>query len=179
MVRAVIISLAALVAFPASSFAGNCHQFFAHHQQVAYVAPVVYPQVYYAAGRDIEAEALAAKVARLVTAQLRAELTAAPNGLGHPAAIRQSSLAQHCARCHSGPNPKGGVTIDGATPLSCEQILAAIRAVANDTMPKGLAQKLTPQVKGALLDELLAAEQPADRSQPVRIPEPDQSGVLK
>lgn len=178
-VRAVLLAAITLLSavVPLTASGADCRQFFTY--QYAYAAPVVYPQVYYAAGKDIEAEALAAKVAKLVASQLRAELTATPKGLGHPVATRQSALAQHCAKCHSGANPKGGITIDGVTPMRCEQILAAIRAVADGSMPKGLTQVLSPQVKGQLLEELLALEHPADRQPPVPIPEPDESGVLK
>jgi len=140
-----------------------CHQFF-QHQQVVAVAPVVAP-VYYQAGVGIEQDALAAKVARIVVGQLRAELNAKPQ---QQVASKQSALAQHCGKCHSGASPKGGITYDGVTSLACFQVTAALRSIAREEMPKD--HKLTPEQKGQVMQELLDLEQPADRPTPIPSP---------
>ena len=170
---AVLVGAAVLVTLALCSpvKAAGCGQFFAYRQTYTYAAPVIaVPQVYYQAGRDIEADALAAKVAKLVIGQLRQELTA-PRQQQASASV----LSQACAKCHSGATPKGGVTIDGQTPMECSQILAAIRAVADGSMPKGAT--LSAEQKGKILDELLSME--ADKSSPPQIPQPQETGVLK
>lgn len=144
---AIIVSCV-LSAVPISSLA-DCRQFFVQKQVVA--APVYYqPLVYYQAGRDIEAEALAAKVAKIVVAQLRSEISQPQ------AAVKQTAVVQHCAKCHSGDNPRGGVTYDGS-PLACNQITSALRAISLNKMPKDHA--LTPEQKGQVMQELLDLEQ--------------------
>ena len=170
MVRTVI-AVVLLLAPATSALAGGCQQFFAHRAVVQQIVAV--PTVYYAAGQNIEQDALAAKVAKIVVSQLRAEMTSPPKQQAAP----QSLLSQACARCHSGPTPKGNVTIDGQTAMECHQILAAIRAVADGSMPKGIT--LSAEQKGRLLDGLLAMEQPADRPQSVTVQQPQESGVLK
>jgi uncharacterized membrane protein len=154
MAAKVIAALAAILI--ASTASADCRQFFVakHHRQVAVVQQVVapyYPPIYYAAGQDLQAEALAAKVAALVEKKLaqRQEQNTPP--------APQSILAQKCAKCHSGATPKGGITLDGTTELLCRQITASIRAVSSDSMPKG-GPVLTPEEKGALLEELLSLE---------------------
>lgn len=166
------VAFLAAIASCSVARASNCGQFFHHHQQVVAVAPVVAAPIYYQAGRDIEAEAIAAKVAKLVIGQLRAEL----NAPQRQTAMKQSALAQHCAKCHSGATPKGNVTYDGVTALACVQVTAALRSIAKEEMPKD--HKLTPEQKGAVMQELLDLEQPADRSRPVEIP-PPAPGVLQ
>lgn len=184
--------LVCLLAIPSIGTAGHCRQFFVQ-KQFAYVAPVqvVYPAVavspyLYRAGQDIEADSLAAKVARLVVPQIIQQLQA-------PQALQQQApgvLAQRCAKCHSGANPKAGLVLDGASPLTSSQITACIREVKEDVMPKG-GPHLTPEQKGALLEELLSLEaerqpdlaplqQPADRPPPPeQVPPPAPTGELK
>lgn len=159
-----LIIAALLLAAPLPIARADCRQFFVKQQVVA-VPVVAYPQVYYAAGRDIEAEALAAKVAKLVTAQLRQELSTSPAKQTAPPSL----LAQACAKCHSGATPKANLTIDGTTAMDCHSVLASIRAVASGKMPQGA--KLTAEQKGRVLDELLALEQPADRPPPAPTPD--------
>ena len=153
MVRTLISAIILSAVAPPLESLGDCRQFFVQKQQVAYVQPVYYPPVYYAAGRDIEAEALAEKVAKLVAHKLalRDQQSNLPRTREQQAA--QSLLSQVCGKCHTGPNPKGGLTIDGETPMSCESILESISSVASGKMPQGI--KLTPEQKGQVLDELL------------------------
>ncbi len=167
-----------LLLLPAAAQAANCQQFF-YQRQVAYVAPVVaYPQVYYQAGRDIEAEALAEKVARLVDkklelrAQQRQQVTAAP----------PSTIAQHCAKCHSGATPKAGLVFDGVTALDARHVTAALKQIRDQTMPKD--HKLPPGAAPALMEELLNLESeplphtvPRPDSGPPPAPVPDDGGL--
>ncbi len=129
------------------------------------------PAVYYAAGRDIEAEALAEKVAKLVLGKLEARLTQPQRA----AATAASPLVEHCAKCHSGAAPKGGVVIDGSQPLLCGQITESLRQIASDEMPKD--HKLSPEQKGAVMQALLSLE--AKEPEQVTVPKPESTGVLK
>lgn len=144
---AIVIALLSTLSLNARA---DCRQFFVKRQAVIVqqVAVPVYPPVYYSAGGDIQAEALAEKVARLVEGRLalRQQQTAPPASL----------VAQKCAKCHSGPNAKGGITLDGSA-LACHQVTEAIRQIAADKMPKG-GPVLPPEVKGQLLQELLDLE---------------------
>lgn len=169
---AVLLAIVSWLALAAPARASNCRQFF--HQQVQQVVAVqAYAPVYYAAGAGIEQDALAAKITRQVVAQLRQEFTT--GGLKQQQTSNQSAIAIHCGKCHSGPAPKAQVTYDGVTALACFQVTAAIRAISTDHMPKD--HKLTPDQKGQLLQELLDLE--ADRTKPVEVPQPEQTGILK
>jgi hypothetical protein len=158
-----IVALAAL-AMAGTADAAGCNQFFV--TQAAYVPVVAYPQVYYQAGRDIEAEALAEKVARLAVPRILEQLrtTSVPPSQIQQKQVQQnpaksplsSALAQHCAKCHSGAAPKGGIVYDGQTGLQCNQITAALRAIADNSMPKD--HKVSPEIKGLLMEELLNLE---------------------
>lgn len=146
----VLIGLAVLCT-PAR--AGNCGHFFVK-QQVAYVAPIYAAPVYYQAGKDIEAEALAEKVARLVAPKIAAQLKA--GNVPQQQTASQSMLAQHCAKCHSGATPKANTVYDGVTELACFQVTAALRSIRDESMPKD--HKISPEVKGAIMEELLNLE---------------------
>jgi len=160
-----------LIASCQSAYGADCRQFF-YKQQVVAVAPVVaYPHVYYQAGVGVEQDALAAKVAKLVIGQLRAELKTAPQ----QQTSKQSAIARHCAKCHSGAAPKAGIVLDGVTSLACSQITSSLRAIASEEMPKD--HKLTPEQKGAVMQELLNLE--ADRSRSVDVLPPEPTGEIK
>lgn len=151
MARAVLI--AALLAALGTPALADCRQFFVQKhvvQQVQVIQAVAVSPYLYQAGRDIEADALAAKVAALVTQQLRAQ------PLVQQQTAPASVIAQHCAKCHSGATPKAGITLDGSTELLCSQITASLRAIAADKMPKD--HKIDPAVKGAIMQELLNLE---------------------
>jgi uncharacterized membrane protein len=172
-----ILTILLLLACTSAARADNCRQFFVHKQAVA-VAPVVAAYaapIYYQAGRDIEAEALAEKVARLAVPKIVAQLATA--NIRQPQTAKKSVLSQHCAKCHSGPTPKSGITIDGETPMDCWQITASLRAIASDAMPKD--HKIAAEVKGQAMQELLDLEQAADRPTRVQVPEPSPTGELK
>jgi hypothetical protein len=168
----VVLALIALCVLSGSARAGHCRQFFYQPAYVQQVQQVVYPAVsvspyIYQAGRDIEADALAAKVARLVVPQIVQQLRM--TGLTQQQALPNSIASQRCAKCHSGAAPKAGLLLDGTTALLPHQITATIRAVRDDKMPKG-GPPLTAEQKGLLLEELLSLE--ADRTRPTVLPPP-------
>lgn len=132
--------------------ASNCKPFFAQKQVVhhGYAHNVVAPIVLYQAGRDVELDAIAEKVAQRIEQRLslrQQQTTPAP---------AQSVISQKCASCHSGATPKGGIVFDGVTPLDCKHVTAALRAIADDSMPKG--KPLSPELKGQIMAELLDLE---------------------
>ena len=159
---AVVLAITSCTSAHATS---PCNQFFHHKQAVAVVAPVYAAPIYYQAGRDIESEAIAAKVAKIVIGQLRAELNTPQK---QAATASASAIAQHCGKCHSGANPKAGIVYDGITGLACVQVTAALRSIAREEMPKD--HKLTPEQKGEVMQELLDLEQPFDKSPPLPKP---------
>jgi hypothetical protein len=160
--------LALLVIGGAASYVharGGCRQFFA---QQAYVAQpyIAQPVVLYQAGVQVEQDALAERIAQRVEAKILQRLIAAPK---HQSAVQapgsQSveappaptlAMEQHCASCHSGPKPKGGVVFDGVTPLECFHVTKALRMIRDEKMPKD--HRLTPEQKGQIMEELLNLE---------------------
>jgi len=164
---AVVIALMSL--FSGKAYATSpCNQFFSYKQ--AYVAPVVAyaaPVVQYYAGQDIQAEALAEKVARLVDKKLELRLQQRQQQVQ---TRPQSMLAQHCAKCHSGATPKASLTYDGLTPIPPELVVSALRAIKDEAMPKD--HKIDAAVKGEIMQELLNLSMDADRSRPAELPPP-------
>jgi uncharacterized membrane protein len=135
----------------------DCRHFFVQkqvvvpvYQQVVYPAVAVSPYIYQA-GRDIEADALAEKVARLVAQKL----TAASVQQQQKEAPK-SALVQHCSSCHAVAAPPKGVLIDGTTQMLSSQITSSLRAIRDEKMPKD--HKVPPEVKAALMEELLSLE---------------------
>lgn len=172
MKNLVSVVVAFLILGGTATATSPCNQFFAYKQ--AYVAPVVAyaaPVVQYYAGQDIQAEALAEKVARLVDKKLELRLAQRQQQVQ---ARPQSILAQHCAKCHSGATPKASMTYDGLTPIPPDMVVAALRAIRDEAMPKD--HKIDAAVKGALMEELLSLD-----STPVQRPgqpEQIQSGFI-
>ena len=68
-----------------------------------------------------------------------------------------SILAERCAECHSGANPKKGIVIDGVTQMLCHQVTSAIRAIRDNRMPEHVPA-LSNAEKALALEELLALE---------------------
>lgn len=131
----------------------DCGHFF-RKQHVAVVQQVVapyYPPVYYAAGQDLQAEALAAKVAHLVEQKL---------------SLRQSQLERpvtpnafaKCVSCHSGATAAAGLVLDGSA-IDCHTYFRwGQMAGQGKHVPAkmaGLIDRLTPEEKGAINDALL------------------------
>ena len=138
------LSIAGLLASPVQ--AGRCvirQKAVVVQQQV--LVPVV-ADYYYQVSQSLQIEALIRKAVR---EELRASQAEQLNQVQPLPAI-----AANCAKCHSGAEPKGGVTIDGITPLTCDIAVQAQRNVLSGKMPKD-HPPLSPEVKGDLLQELL------------------------
>ena len=74
-----------------------------------------------------------------------------------------SLVQQHCAKCHGTATPEAGYFIDGQPGMRATDVLAALRQVANEKMPKD--HKLTREQKNLLLKELLTLEQTQEDEQ--------------
>jgi len=72
-----------------------------------------------------------------------------PNKLAAPSLIEQK-----CAQCHSGPEPKGKLSLENPAALDCPTRLKAIRAILSEKMPQG-GPRLSPDEAGKLLEELV------------------------
>ena len=164
--------VAATLALCAAATAGDCHHFFAPvvkqvvaHHAVAQV--VAYPQVFYQAGAAIEAEAIAERAAVRALAKFQAiqQQRYQPQQANHIPEPRQmvgNIVAEKCGKCHSGPAPKKGLTLDGETRIPCGLITQALRCMSGDpnvpVMPPASEKPLTAQEKGLLMEALLALE---------------------
>jgi hypothetical protein len=147
--------------------ADTCRQFFrqsySYYAQPLVAAQVVYPPAYYLAGETLQQQAITQKAVReelrklvpSLAAELRAGLAAHAQVQNLPPlpATATSVLAQHCAKCHSGPNPKAGRVYDGTVLLTCDDVVDALEAVRDGTMPKD--HKLPAGVAADIMEELL------------------------
>ena len=79
---------------------------------------------------------------------------APPNPITPAKLAPQSPVAQKCAQCHSGAEPKGKLSFENPAALDCPTRLKAIRAVLSEKMPQG-GPKLTPDEAGKVLEELV------------------------
>lgn len=152
---------AGLLSFACTASYADCRQLFIK-QQHGYVAQqLVAPVVYYQAGRDIEADALAEKVAKLAASKLMQQLaTMQPAQLtGKQQQVASAGAFQKCAQCHSGANPKAGLTLDGSTPVPCQTLWRWLEiSMHGKDVPRamdGLVKQMTPEEKGALTDAML------------------------
>lgn len=129
-----------------------------HHHQRAVVLQQVYPTSFYSVGSSIQEEVLAERVASLVLSKLAAAgaRTDSDSQPVEATAATSSLLTTHCAKCHSGENPKGNLSLTSLEALTCEDRLLAIQRVLHDDetkrMPKG--QTLDPETLGRLIQEL-------------------------
>ncbi len=134
---------------------------------VAEATPYYYSYSAYAyspPATTIDVDALAAKLAEKLTAGTSGGGSnsqpnpPAPNPVSPPnstpaKAAANSIVAQKCASCHSGVNPKGAVSLENLSTLDCTTRLKAIRAVLSEKMPQA-GTKLTPEEAGRVLEEL-------------------------
>jgi mono/diheme cytochrome c family protein len=120
---------------------------------VAEVAPYYYSYQATAAqpsplaANDAAVDAIAARVV---------EKLRSPNGGSMAAAGPASAptlVAQKCATCHGGSEPKGNLSLENLGLLDCATRLRAVRAVLSEKMPKG-GPRLTADEAGKVLDEL-------------------------
>lgn len=185
MALAVMLLIAlgmSLFAKPAE--ASNCGQFFVKQQYAAaVVAPVYAAPVYYQAGRDIEAEALAAKITNLavpaIMAEVRQQLQAGggsgavcnnSNGSSNNSGslgIQQQPVVKafaKCVSCHSGENAKGGIVLDGSFAVNCYTYRrwGEMAALGKDVPPamQKLISAMTPEEKGAVNEAMLLLPEP-------------------
>jgi mono/diheme cytochrome c family protein len=121
---------------------------------VAQVAPYYYsyqafvPQSAALAANDVAVEAIAARVVEKLRPPSTG--TAAPSTQASPPL---TLVAQKCAKCHGGGEPKGNLSLENLGLLDCNTRLRAVRAVLSEKMPKG-GPRLTPDEAGKVLDEL-------------------------
>lgn len=166
-----LLLLALLGVLASKAQASGCKQFFVQKKAVAIVAPVYAAPVYYQAGRDIEAEALAEKVARLVAPKIAAQLQA-PQGQPVRQQVTASAFAK-CIRCHG---QDSSVVLDGSAKVSCFTYARwgqiAGQGVNVPPEMKKLVESLTPEEKGAVADAMLSLGA-ADKPTPVTVPPPE------
>lgn len=139
------IALLFLSAIPASACRfGTCRSCRAKViKQV--VVQQVYP-VYYQIGQAIRFQAGEEKLRSIIREELAASKQVAQKKAG--------ALREHCGKCHGTQltSPKGERFFDSGFNLTADAAWDALDAVADGTMPKD--HKLTPEQKGAVLDEL-------------------------
>lgn len=140
---------------------------------VAEVAPYYYsyqaaaPQSPERVASDAAIEEIAARVVEKLRSPSAGGLAAAspasaPQSNGVPRSsdpplgrLRGGSVvADKCMRCHSGSEPKAGLSLENLATLNCETRLKAVRAVLSERMPKG-GPPLTPEEAGKVLEELV------------------------
>ena len=155
-----------LAAMPEPAEAGHCKQFF-HHAK-AIVAPVVVQPVYYSVGDNIRLEALAEKVAAIVTQKLQQ----APQTL--PQTAPQSAFAK-CIRCHS--EGKSDLVLDGRK-LTCDQYhrFDEIFMLRENIPPemKALLSSLSQEEMGAMKEAVVRMGKPVPQT-----PAPPVAGGLE
>lgn len=135
------------------------------------VATVANPSLFYsynayapqqAASADVYSQSFEARLAERIAEKIAARMAG-----GTLEAKALTVVDQHCAKCHSGPEPKGGFAVD-LGPLTAAQKLKSInRILADDTgkrMPKGEA--LTGQEIGKLIQFLSTPEVTAAAAKP-------------
>jgi hypothetical protein len=160
----------ALTLITAPAFAG--HPCRVVQQQV--VQPVYYPQqISYFVGAPVRVEAIVQKTLRddpeyaelqkfKAWKSLASGQTVAPEAPDGSPAL---TIKTRCASCHSGPNAKGGVTLDGTQAVDDATFRAFSRMyLTGADVPKAmqpLMAKLTADEGSAVLAELLKLEKPA------------------
>lgn len=186
----------ALALFSSNALAGDCLSLYRQRVvvQQAYVAPVV-AQYYaapaylqYAVGNDIQADAVAEKIAQRLVPKLQAMLAVPQSQVApHAQASTVPFLSAKCAKCHSGPEPKGGVTLDGSQPVDDGTFRRIVAMLGTGKgIPKAMAgvmANLQPADKGAITEELLGLElleavRPKDELPPPK-PKPVVPGELE
>ncbi len=112
---------------------------------------------YGAATSSREQDAWLDRLAEKVAVRLSKESTVTANGtIGDKTAKPSASalFVERCSTCHSGANPKGGMSLDNLATLSAEQRLRSVRSIITEKMPQG-GPKLSPAEAGRLIGELV------------------------
>lgn len=162
----------------------DCGHFFrakvVHHAAVVQQVVAV-PYAYYAAGADIQADALAekvsAKVLKLVQQQLIQQQQVSPHAVQKNV---QPAVFAKCVNCHTGPNAAAGLVLDGQTGIDCKTYFRWGQLAGQG---KGIPAKmaavmsgLTPEEKGRINDAFLDLVQPTPAVPPAN---PQPSGDLE
>ena len=157
-----------LMLFGTPVLAHDCRQFFnggrRHHVQHVQAVQAV-QQFYYFVGAPVRVEALVEKALRKDPRWKEFQAYKANQGpqreeQGTTQPAVRSYLKLNCGRCHSGPEPKAGLIIDGSAPIESETVTKVLSWVAGiekpdgDTM-RGVVQRIKDEDKPKLMDELL------------------------
>lgn len=154
-------TLAILLAICSPAVAGHCRQNVVVHQQ--YVAPVValqvvQPYAYWSVGAAVQEEAVAERIARLVTKKLELRMPQAAAPVAEKP-LGLSVLQSNCARCHK---PDSKAVVEGKGPAlfdalgnltaSQEQVGSISTSIRQGIMPPAPAEPLSD-------DDYLAVKQ--------------------
>lgn len=164
MVAKQVIAALAMLAMATPAHA-DCRQFFVKRQAVVHHAvvqqfavPYYQPPIYYSAGGDLQAEALAVKVAALVEKKLALRQEQVAPASTEQLSNRVNAMVK-CATCHSPKNPAGGIILDGATRITCHTYYrwGQIAGQGKDVPAKmqALVAAMTPEQKGAINEAML------------------------
>ena len=139
----------------------GCHQFF--HQKVVAVQAV--PLYYATVSPGLVNEAIIQKAVNQAVGETIQAFRAGQLRLDGqqtlPQTAPQSILAAKCARCHSGPEAKGGHVIDGSSPIDCETFRRSMEMLAGKGAPPPAAmaaivkQIQAEQKQGEIMDAML------------------------
>ena len=143
-----------LAAYPSAADARHCQQFF-HHKQAVVAVPLYYATV----SPGLVNEAIIQKAVNQAVGETIQAFRAGQLRLDGqqtlPQTAPQSILATKCARCHSGPDAKGGHVIDGSSPIDCETFRRSMEMLAGKGAPP-------PSAMAALIKQLQAEAKQGD-----------------
>jgi hypothetical protein len=151
--------------------------------QPQYVAVPIVQNVYYQVGSALQLDAI-------VDARVRAQLQAmqaqqqapATAPATHPTTPPPDTgstanvFVANCSKCHTGTTPKGGLTLDGITPIPPEsgfEILRRLQLPVEDKEHMPPQVDLPPADKGRVLQELLTLTRKQEEVQPQLPPLPE------
>lgn len=153
---------AILLALIPATASAQCGQFFRQRVVVQHhaAAVVAVPQVSYFVGAPVRLEALVQQALRADPQyeEFRQWKLRAPQREAIKVEPTYPMLAAKCARCHSGDQPKGGVTLDGTRPVPAEVALTSLRMLRDRKGPEEMASVLAGLKDAdlpALMQELL------------------------
>lgn len=164
-----------LATFPPAADARHCHQFF-HHQKVVAVQAV--PLYYATVSPGLVNEAIIQKAVNKAVGETVQAFQSGQLRIDGQQTLPQTAppsiLTARCAKCHSGPEPKGGLTIDGTAPIDCDtfrRTMQMLRGGPNDPPPPaamaGLIKQLQAEQKqGDVMDAMLNLPQLAPLAPP-------------
>ena len=175
----VLAIILALAATSVASAGNNCNAIYQPQAIVQQVVAAYYnPYAEYRVGQSIIDEAtrikLAEDIADRVVAKLRAAGVAKPTTPEVPPEGTLSNtappfLTARCAKCHSGPSPKGGLTLDGSQAVDDATFRRSVEILSGRNIPKAMVPHVAamqPADKGGVTQELLdLAPKPAAKNE--------------